>query len=238
MQRTVGKIYGIALLSGGLDSLVSLAKANTSVNIKLALTFDYYQRSNKMEIESAKKISEYYGLKHLVMKLSWLKDVTGTALVDRRKKIPKFSIKDLDNKSKTLESSKDVWVPNRNAVFINIAASIAEGLGYKAIITGFNKEEAETFPDNSAGFIKAINESLRFSTLNGVEVLSPTQLINKAEIVKLGIELKVPFRYIYSCYLNSFDGKMCGVCESCQRLKRAFHRTGYYALISKRFKVA
>lgn len=234
MQHTANS-SGIVLLSGGLDSLVSLAKANKFINIKLALTFDYGQQSNKREILSCREITKFYGLKHLVLELPWLKDVTKTALVNKEKNVPKFSIKDLNDKKKTFISAKNVWVPNRNAVFINIAASFAESFGYKVIITGFNKEEAKTFPDNSLEFVNAINKSLMFSTLNKVKVLSPTQSINKIEIVKLGIKLNIPFKYIYSCYVDLYDGKMCGICESCRRLQRAFQKAGYYYIIKERF---
>lgn len=235
MQHT-GDKSAIILLSGGLDSLVSLAKANKFINIKLALTFDYGQQSNKREILACRKITKFYGLKHLVLELPWLKDITKTALVNKEKNVPKFSIKDLNDKKKTFISAKNVWVPNRNAVFINIAASFAESFGYKVIITGFNKEEASTFPDNSLEFVNAINKSLMFSTLNKVMVISPTQLMNKEEIVKLGFKLRAPFKYVYSCYLDSFNGKMCGRCESCRRLQRAFRKVNSYNLIAEKFE--
>ena len=61
-----------------------------------------------------------------------------------------------------------MWVPNRNGVFIAIAAAFAESLGADLVVTGFNAEEAATFPDNSAAFAAAATESLRFSTANGV----------------------------------------------------------------------
>ena len=71
----------IILLSGGLDSLVSLAIAKEEFNIQLALTFDYGQKALEKEIEASKKICDYYGIEHRIVKLDWLKDITNTALV-------------------------------------------------------------------------------------------------------------------------------------------------------------
>lgn len=234
-MQNIANESGIALLSGGLDSLVSLAKAKTYINVQLALTFDYGQRSNKKEISASRNIAKYYKLRHSVIKLPWLDDITKTALVNKEKTIPEFSIKELNNSLKTSYSSKDVWVPNRNAIFINISSAFAESFEYKIIITGFNKEEAKTFPDNSIKFVKSVNKSLEYSTLNKVKVISPTQLMDKEEIVRLGIELNVPFRYVYSCYTDEFNGKMCGTCESCRRLQRAFKKAGSFDFIAGRF---
>lgn len=124
-------------------------------------------------------------------------------------------------------------MPNRNGLFLNIAASFAEGLGAAAILTGFNREEAETFPDNSASFVEAANGSLRFSTLSGVRVESPTLQMNKLEIVQEGLRVQLPFELTWSCY-EGFD-KMCGACESCLRSKRAYHEGGVWERMKRLF---
>ena len=126
-----------------------------------------------------------------------------------------------------------MWIPNRNGVFVNIAAAVAEAKDYKYIITGFNVEEAATFPDNSKAFIEKAKDFFLFSTMNHVEILSPTIDLNKKEIVKIGKELNAPFHLIYSCYR---DGeKMCGKCESCQRLKAAYIANNMENTIKERF---
>jgi 7-cyano-7-deazaguanine synthase len=86
-------------------------------------------------------------------------------------------------------------------------------------VPGFNKEEAETFPDNSAAYLKSATDSFQYSTSNRVKVLCFTTDKSKTEIVKLGLELKVDFKNIWPCY-HSFE-KWCGQCESCKRSKRA-----------------
>ena len=203
---------GIILLSGGLDSLVSLGLVKDKYNITLALTFDYGQKSVKKEIEASKKICEYYGIEHKIIKLDWLKDVTHTALVDGD--LPKG----------IQEKSDSVWVPNRNGLFLNIAAAIADGEEYDYIIIGANKEEGETFPDNTLEFIERTNKTFEYSTKIGVKVIAPLINSDKDDIVKQAIEHDIPLKFVYSCY----DGgaKNCGVCESCTRLKNALLANG------------
>lgn len=221
----------IVLLSGGLDSSVSFLKAKDETEVELILTFDYGQKSANKEIEASRRICKMYKVPHKVVELPWLSEITSTALVNSNKEIPQFDFKDTILR----DTAHLVWVPNRNGVFINMAASFAESLSCDVVVTGFNKEEGETFPDNSSLFIDAINHSLKFSTLRHVKVISFTSDLNKQEIVSLGIKIGAPFSYIWSCY----DGrdKMCGRCESCQRTIRAFKNTGNWDLVSDRFQI-
>lgn len=224
----------IVLLSGGLDSAVNLAEACRKTKVILALTFDYGQRAARSEIGAARKISRYFGIEHQTIKLPWLADITTTALVNPAQKIPRLGKNQLNIRQLTLKTAKQVWVPNRNAVFINIAAAFAESLGAQLIVTGFNAEEGATFPDNSPSFVSAINQTLKWSTLSMPRVISYTQNLNKPSIVKRGIKLKTPLTYIYSCYFAG--GKMCGQCESCQRVKRAFQESDHWDLVEARFR--
>lgn len=215
----------VVLLSGGLDSTVALKKSVDISNVVLALTFDYGQRAASKEAAAAAKMSARYNVEHRLIELPWLKEITKTALVCTDEKIPELSKNELDGAGgKTTESAKNVWVPNRNGAFINIAASFAEALGAELIIAGFNMEEAATFPDNSPEFIEAINSSLGYSTLSKVKLVSPTSSLNKKEIVRLGMEIDAPLELIWSCYEGG--DKMCGYCESCMRLKRALEDAG------------
>ena len=138
----------VILLSGGLDSLVALGYTKEKYGIELALTFDYGQKSAKQEIETSKKIAEFYNIKHKVIKLDWLKEITHTSLVSDDE-IP------TDNLG-TKESASNVWVPNRNGLFLNIAASFADSFGYDYILFGANKDEGQTFSDNTEEFREQI----------------------------------------------------------------------------------
>lgn len=208
----------IVLLSGGLDSLVSIAVAKQDYNIQLALTFDYGQKSLEREIIASQNISKYYGLEHKVIKLDWLKEITQTALVSDDE-VPTVSNEDLNSQEKTKETAKSVWVPNRNGLFVNIAASFADSYGYDYIIIGANAEEAQTFPDNSKEFIERETESFKYSTQAKPKVYAPLIDLTKGEIVKKAIIECAPLELVRSCYSQKV--KHCGLCESCKRLKRA-----------------
>ena len=219
---------GLIILSGGLDSTVSLAYLKKELDIKLAITFDYGQRAVKNEINASRQIAEFYNIEHKVIELPWLKSITKTALVNTNNEIPEPDItKD------TTESMKAVWVPNRNGAFLNIAASFCDSLNIDYIIFGANKEEASTFPDNSQEFINNINKSLEFSTLTKSKVIAPLIDFDKTQIVKLGAELNMPFHLIMSCYNET--NQHCGKCESCKRLKNALEKAGLNEILEKVF---
>lgn len=213
---------GIVLLSGGLDSLVSLGLGINEYNVTLALTFDYGQKSAEYEINASKAICEYYKIEHRVIKLDWLKSITHTALVSGAE-IPEGN--ELDNPE---QSAKSVWVPNRNGLFLNIAGCFADGEDYDYILIGANKEEGQTFPDNSKSFIDRINAEFDFSTQKHPKVVAPLLNSDKNDIVKLALQYKIPLEYVRSCYAGG--EKHCGKCESCTRLKNALmfnHDTHY-----------
>ena len=204
----------IILLSGGLDSLVALGAFKEEYNIDLAITFDYGQKSAAHEIEASKKICEYYKIQHKIIKLNWLKEITQSSLVSENN-IP------IENLG-TEESAKSVWVPNRNGLFLNIAACYADSYNYNCIIFGANKDEGQTFPDNTEDFRQKISKAFEYSTLVKPQVIAPLINYSKDDIVKLAINKSVPLSLVRSCY-NS-DTIHCGICESCLHLKRALKK--------------
>ncbi len=225
----------VAILSGGLDSLVSLALAKKESEAVLAITFDYGQKAAAEEIKAATKISKHYSVPHKVIVLDWLKQITKTSLVSPREEVPTVREQDLEGRLEiTQASAKAVWVPNRNAVFVSIAASFAEALGAELIVAGFNSEEAQTFSDNSLQFVSSCNQLLRLSTLTKPKLTSYVQSYNKSGIVNTGLKLGVPFELLYSCYRGA--KKMCGRCESCSRTIKAFKDTGNFDLIKGRLQ--
>lgn len=219
----------IILLSGGLDSVVSLAKLKEKYSRILALTFDYGQKSFILEKKAAEKISEYYSIENKIVNLDWLSKISNSALTST-KDIPQVSKVDLDTLS---EKENAVWVPNRNGLFINIAACFADSYNFDNIIIGANKEESITFKDNSKEFIDSVNISLLNSTRSKVQVIAPLIDMTKKDIVKLGIDLNIPFKYIYSCYDDKIH--QCGKCESCQRLIRALEMNNRQDIIEEIF---
>lgn len=203
----------IILLSGGLDSLVSLAYSKEKLNydIKLALTFDYGQKSLEAEIEASRQICKYYNVNHKIIKLDWLKEITRTSLVSETETPSEgFGSK---------ESAQSVWVPNRNSLFLNIAAAYCDSFGYKYIIYGANKDEGQNFPDNTEEFRAQVSKTFETSTLVKPKVIAPLINNSKDDIVRIAIEADVPLEFVRSCY-NSNKGH-CGECESCYHLKKA-----------------
>lgn len=213
----------LVLLSSGLDSIVNFKKAYDENKVKLIITFDYGQASAEKEIISSSLVAKKFNIQHRVIKLDFLSDISSALKTNN---IPEFDEKRFEDNNYERETARTVWVPNRNGLFINIAASFCEVYEIDYIVVGFNKEEAKTFPDNSKKFIKKVNESLRYSTLYNPQVYSYTVDMIKSEIVKEGFKEKAPFEYLWSCYNDG--AKMCGVCESCQRLKRALKVNNFY----------
>lgn len=202
----------ISILSGGLDSFVSTAIAAKKHRIALAITFDYGQRAAKKEISAAKQMCSLLKIPHKTIEIPWLAKITKTSLVNRSTKVPSGKI---SNKS----SAKAVWVPNRNSIFINIAAAFAETMDIDLIITGFNREEAATFPDNSRSFIESANKTLSKGTLKKPRVVSYTIDMMKKDVAGYAIRNRLPLGLCWPCYLG--EEHLCGKCESCRRFFKA-----------------
>lgn len=218
----------LTLLSGGLDSYLSTALARSEHEVILALTFDYGQRSARQEIKAAGKIAKFWRIRHQVVELPWLKSLGENALTHLARRLPQFHDPEkLSDKKATERSAEAVWVPNRNGVFINIAAAYAEGLGATRLITGFNREEAATFPDNTSDYVHRVNRALELSTLFfPTKVKSYVQEMNKKEMVAKLVALDLPLDFFWSCYEGG--AKMCGTCESCARTAAAFKANGLW----------
>lgn len=215
----------LILLSGGLDSLVSLGLKKEELNISLALTFDYGQKSVQQEIQTSKKICDYYNLEHTTIKLDWLKNITHTSLV------AEGNIPTGESLVLSESTAKSVWVPNRNGLFLNIAGSFADSEDYDYILIGANKEEGQTFPDNTQEFIDSINAEFLYSTRNHPKVVAPLINYVKNDIVMLALKHGIPLELTRSCYQGG--DKHCGICESCLRLKHALEANNdtYYTNI-------
>jgi 7-cyano-7-deazaguanine synthase len=206
----------IALVSGGLDSVVSLAVADKEMVVRLVLFCDYGQRSASRERAAVIDLAGYYGLPFHEVDVTWLRELSPPGIRGSTGSNGDMGGAGSDDDLVTLDS---VWIPNRNGVLINIAAAFAESYGCGVVVTGFNREEAVEFPDNSTEYVEAANRSLGYSTRLGVRVVSFTLDLTKRGIIEKGVELSVPLSGIWSCYR---EGEvMCGMCASCQRLKMA-----------------
>lgn len=223
MQASISKPdcapTAIVLLSGGLDSTVALADILTRQPVVLALTFDYGQRASTQEIQATQAIAAHYGVPNQIIALPWLSGILPHALTPLDV-LQAQGVKEQKPQTEAELFNVDrVWVPNRNGLFLNIAACFAEAYQARTIVFGANAEEGVDFPDNTPEFRDKLNEAFAFSTLTRVKVDTPVGHLDKAGIIQRGIALNVPFHLIWSCYEN--EETQCGQCPSCLRVKNA-----------------
>ncbi len=215
----------VVLLSAGLDSVVNLYLAVERGGVEAALTFDYGQRAAERELERSSSICGVLGVEHITLGIPWLGEWSDSALTSRDRRPPAREAGEWFTVAVDLESTVEaVWVSNRNGVFVNLGAALAEARGAELVAAGFNAEEAATFPDNSSAFVAEANRCLAYSTCGRVKLVSYTLEMDKAGIAAEGKRLGIPWEMLWSCYN---DGEsMCGECESCARLKRAVRAAG------------
>jgi 7-cyano-7-deazaguanine synthase len=209
----------VLLLSGGLDSGVALALwQERGARVRLALTADYGQRAAAIECEYAAALARRFGVPWQRLPLDWLGGLarrSGSALAGVGP-LPQGTLAAPGDAA----SAARVWIPARNVLLLACAAAFAETLGAGVVLAGFNREEAATFADNSAGFAAAMTEALAFGTRNRVRVESPTLDLDKAAIAGAAKRLGLGQDDFWSCY--EAGPERCGVCESCLRSRRAF----------------
>lgn len=214
----------VILLSGGLDSALNLALAARDKRADLALTMRYGQRAEAAEMHAARALCAHYGVEWKAVDVTWLGEVNPTALTRAKAAMPKPTTAELDSLEASDASMRAVWVANRNGVFLNIAAAWAEALGSAEVLTGYNREEAATFPDNSAAYLEAMNHAFSFSTLNKVKAASYTIEWDKSQILQEALRLGLPLDKVWSCY--EAGPARCWKCESCKRSERALLGAG------------
>lgn len=211
----------VVLLSGGLDSSTVLAYALSKGYSAHALSFDYGQKHRK-ELESGKKIAEYYGIDRKVMKVD-MRAIGGSALTADNIDVPERQVTDIS------EDIPITYVPARNTIFLSVAAAYAETLDSNVIFIGANAIDYSGYPDCRPDYFNAMEKALSLGTKlgieRGIEIRVPLQYLSKGEIVKLGEKLKVPYELTWSCY-NGGD-KACGKCDSCQLRLKGFMEAGY-----------
>jgi len=211
----------IALLSGGMDSVTAAAIIKSQGYEIYALTVSYGQRHAR-EIESAKRLANWLQAKeHEVV------DLPITRLLKSALTNPE---EDVSSEEKLIgKRIPTTYVPGRNAILLTIASAWAESIGADAIVMGVNAIDYSGYPDCGQQFIDAFENLIKIGTKSGseghpVEILTPLAKMTKADIVRKGSELGVPFKLTWSCYKGG--GKPCGVCESCMLRKRGFSEAG------------
>jgi 7-cyano-7-deazaguanine synthase len=206
---------GVILLSGGLDSAVTLYLAKKRGYKLTALLFDYNQR-HKKELECAKNIAGLNKIPYFVEKidLSWVK----SSLTNQKIKVP----------TKRSLGSKDIpvtYVAGRNIIFLSYAFSLAESLKARSVFIGAHVQDYSGYPDCRPEFLWQFNQAVNLGMKdNEIKLVAPLIDKSKKEIIKEGLDLKVPFKYTWSCYNGA--AKPCLKCDSCRFRIKAFQELG------------
>lgn len=207
------------LLSGGLDSATCLAIACQDHAVH-ALTFDYGSRHSR-EIESAKAIAERMGVTdHSIIKVG-LDVIGGSSLTDEGIGI--------DQSGGTTSDIPTSYVPARNIIFLSLGVAMAEKVGAGEVYIGANVIDYSGYPDCRPEFIEAFQQAIVKGTKTGVEgkgviIVAPLLSMSKAQIIKKGIELGVPYELTWTCYAGG--DRACGKCEACLLRLKGFEEAG------------
>jgi 7-cyano-7-deazaguanine synthase len=215
----------VVLLSGGIDSVTTMAIARAEGYAMYALSFNYGQR-HAIELEKARHMARVLGAKkHLVLDID-LKAIGGSALTDTSA-VPK------DRVSEEISRSIPItYVPARNTIFLSCALAWAEVLGVFDIFIGVNALDYSGYPDCRPEYIAAFEHMANLALKAAVEgtgkiiIHAPLLSLTKAEIIRRGIELGVDYSLTHSCYDPGPDGMACGRCDSCLLRLKGFREAG------------
>lgn len=211
------------LASGGLDSTVTAAVARRDGYALHLLTIAYQQR-HAVEVERSRQVATALGAhQHVVIDVD-LRAIGGSALTGD------ISVPKQRTESERNQEVPVTYVPGRNLIFLSLAAAYAEALGASILYFGANVIDYAGYPDCRPGFIKAVEAALQEGTKagmqgRGIEIRTPLLRMTKAEIIRLGLALNVPFHLTHSCY-DPIGSIACGQCDSCLIRKRGFAEAG------------
>ena len=210
-SRAVKK--AVVLLSGGLDSATVLYYAKSLGFNCQALIFDYGQRHRK-EIACAKRIAQASKSDYQVLKINF--PWKGSALLDKKIKVPQ----------KISSGIPVTYVPGRNIIFLSFALSLAEVIRARAIFIGAHAQDYSGYPDCRPEFFRSFVKMAKTGTAakGKIQILAPLLNKHKAQIIKLGQKLGVPFGLTRSCYRAG--SKPCGRCDSCYYRAKGFREAG------------
>ncbi len=217
---TVEQTLAVVLVSGGLDSMVSAARAKEDGHRVLALSVDYNQR-HQIELAAARRIASALGVeRHIVLPLD-LSAFGGSALTA-----------DIDvPKGGVVPGIPVTYVPARNTIFLSLALGWAEAAGARDLYIGVNALDYSGYPDCRPEFIAEFEKLAEIATKAGVEgepfrIHAPLQHMTKADIVREAARLGLDAGISWSCYDPAPGGVHCGRCDSCRLRARGFEEAG------------
>jgi len=203
----------VVLLSGGVDSATTMAIAHSEGKGLYALSFDYGQRHQR-ELESAKMVADFFGVKkHLIINFN-LRDIGGSALTSETE-VPKAEVRDLGLGSSNMNSAPIpnpkfpipvTYVPARNTIFLSFGLAWAEVLGAEHIYIGANAVDYSGYPDCRPEYLQSFERTANLATRASVEgkmkfsIAAPLLFMTKAEIISAGLRLGLDYSLTWSCY--------------------------------------
>jgi len=212
----------VVSLSGGLDSCVAASVALAEGFDLALLHADYGQLTEARERLAFEAIADFHRVpaaRRLVVPFAGLRAIGGSALTDPGIALPAG---DLEREGVPVS-----YVPFRNAHLLATAVSWAEVLGAGAIYVGFVEEDSSGYPDCREVFLEAFERAANLGTRpeTRISLRAPLIHLDKAGIVRRGVELGAPLHLSWSCYQAS--AAACGTCDSCLLRLRGFARAGF-----------
>lgn len=206
----------VCIISGGMDSTTLLYDiVNQGYNV-FAVSFNYNQR-HKKELEYAKRTCKKLGIPHKIVDISNLNELLqGSSLTSSNISTPHGRYDE--------ENMKQTVVPNRNAIMLNIAAGYAISIKASKLFYGAHAGDHAIYPDCRREFVEKLKETIAIADWHKVELCAPYLDMDKGDIAKKGIKLKVSYQDTWSCYEGK--DKPCGLCGACQERAEAFEKAG------------
>jgi len=210
----------VVLLSGGMDSTLTLAIAREESEHIAAMHLNYRHRTEKRELKAFTEICDHYEIKdRLIIDLEFLRRIGGSSLTDDSIEVGKADLKSHD--------IPQTYVPFRNGNFLAMAASWAEVIKAERIYIGAVEEDSSGYPDCRRVFFDAFEQTIDLGTRpeTRIRIITPLILMKKSGIVAKAIELKAPLALTWSCYQS--ESEACGECDSCALRLRGFSEAGH-----------
>ena len=209
----------VVLVSGGMDSAVTLAIARERGFACHALSVAYGQRHGSELVAAARLASTLGAVAHKTVSVD-LRSIGGSALTA-----------DIDVPEQGGAGIPVTYVPARNTIMLSIALGWAEVLGSSDIWCGVNAVDYSGYPDCRPAFIEAFDALANVATRAGVEgagirVHAPLMRMSKADIAREGQRLGVDFSATVSCYQADDQGRACGHCDACRLRAQGFREAG------------
>ncbi|MFZ0006176.1 7-cyano-7-deazaguanine synthase QueC [Methanoregula sp.] len=205
----------VLILSGGMDSTTLLYDLIDQGYEVAAVTFDYSQK-HKKEIKCAEKTCTKLHISHTLVNLPVLNDLAPSSLTRDSWKIPEGHYAE--------ETMKQTVVPNRNMIFLSLAAAYAIGIGSKNLFYAAHAGDHAIYPDCRPAFVSAMTTALHLCDWNDLVLNVPYLWLSKGDIVKRGIGLGVEYGDTWSCYKG--EDLSCGKCGACTERLEAFEQAG------------